>query len=134
MIILDDIQWCDDASAALLHYVVRMNRFRPILVGLAARDGELADNPSVENVLRSLRHERLIDEIALPPLTAESTAELVQRLAPGIDAASVTADSRGNPLFAIELARATRALATDCHRPSAGSSATASAGCPCLRQ
>ena len=33
----DDVQWCDEASAELLHYVVRMTRHRPVSVVLAAR-------------------------------------------------------------------------------------------------
>ena len=66
VIAFDDVQWCDDATAALLHYVMRMNRFRPLLVVLAAREGELADNPSMQGVLRALRREQLLDDWRLP--------------------------------------------------------------------
>ncbi len=105
LLVFDDIHWCDEASAALLHYVARLNRHRPVLTALAARDGELPDNAPVQRVLRGLRHDGLLDEIALGPMTAEETAELVRTLDPAADVARVYAESGGNPLFALEVAR-----------------------------
>src|SRR5262249_42796600 len=51
LLVFDDVQWCDDASTALLHYVARMNRHRPVLIALAARSGELSDNAPTNRVL-----------------------------------------------------------------------------------
>jgi DNA-binding SARP family transcriptional activator len=105
LVALDDVQWSDAASAALLHYTARMNRHRPILILLAARGGELADNAPMSRALRALRREQLLSEIRLAPLSPAETEELVRTVAPGVDAARVYAESGGNPLFALEAMR-----------------------------
>jgi hypothetical protein len=101
----DDVQWCDEASTALLHYTARMSRQRPLLILLAARDGELPENPGMLRFLRNLRREGLLAEISLPPLSDDETAELVATVSPGADAKRIHAESTGNPLFALEVAR-----------------------------
>ena len=106
MLVLDDVQWCDDASATLLHYATRMNRHRPLLVALGARAGELLDNAPMCRTVRALRHEGLLSEIRLGPLGRADTEELVRAVAPAADGARVFGESGGNPLFAIEVARA----------------------------
>ena len=40
MLALDDVQWCDEASAELLHFVARKNRPRPVLIVLGGRDAD----------------------------------------------------------------------------------------------
>lgn len=105
VVAIDDVQWCDDASASLLHFVARMSRHRPVVLALAGRAGELSDNPSMTRVLRGLRREDLVEEIELPPLDVHGVAALVSGLAPAADAARVFATSSGNPLFALEIAR-----------------------------
>ena len=102
----DDVQWCDEASAELLHYVVRMTRHRPVSVVLAARGGELPDNEPMMRVLRGFRRDRWIEEIDLSPLSRNDTNRLVQMISPDINADSIFEESAGNPLYAIELARA----------------------------
>jgi DNA-binding SARP family transcriptional activator len=102
---LDDVHWLDSASAELLHYVSRMCRHRPLLVALTARAGELHDNESMKRTLRSLRETGILVEVALAPLGYEETRELLRVAAPGVDAETVFAESGGNPLFALEVAR-----------------------------
>jgi DNA-binding SARP family transcriptional activator/pimeloyl-ACP methyl ester carboxylesterase/tetratricopeptide (TPR) repeat protein len=106
LVLLDDAQWLDEESAALLHYVARHNRQHPVLIVIAARAGELDENPGLSRVLRTLRRETPIDRIALEPLSTADTESLVGAVAPGIDAARVYAESAGNPLLALEVARA----------------------------
>jgi predicted ATPase len=74
VLMLDDLQWCDAASIALLHYVVRMCRHRPLLVLLAARDGELPDNESALRFRRGLRREGWLEEMEIGPLAARCVA------------------------------------------------------------
>jgi hypothetical protein len=102
----DDIQWCDEASAELLHYVVRMTRHRPVWVALAARSGELPDNEPLMRVLRGFRQDRWIEEIELAPLSRKDTNRLVSLISPSANADAVFDESGGIPLYAIELARA----------------------------
>jgi DNA-binding SARP family transcriptional activator len=104
---LDDVHWLDAASAELLHYVARMCRHRPLLVALTARSGELHDNEGAKRTLRSLSEMGLLAEIPLAPLGREATRDLLRSATPGIDADTVFAESGGNPLFALEVARST---------------------------
>ncbi|HYV06638.1 MAG TPA: AAA family ATPase, partial [Blastocatellia bacterium] len=108
VLVLDDVQWCDEASAELLHYVTRMNRHRPVMVVLAAREGELADNVPMLRVLRSIRRDGLLEDIVLGPLNKDETTQLIREVAPTAVAERVFEQSEGNPLLALELARALR--------------------------
>ncbi|HSN81030.1 MAG TPA: AAA family ATPase [Polyangiales bacterium] len=106
LLIFDDLHWCDDATAELLHYVARMSLSRPVLIVLGARDGELIDNESAMRLLRSFRRDGLIDEHLLLPLTEKEVAALVQDMDSAADPAEVFALSGGNALLARELAQA----------------------------
>lgn len=106
LLLFDDIHWCDDATAELLHYVARMSLQTPVAVVLGARDGELIDNESAMRVLRSFRRDGLIDEHLLLPLTQREVGELVEQLRGTADAAEVFNLSGGNALMARELAQA----------------------------
>jgi hypothetical protein len=116
VIAFDDVQWCDEASANLLHYIVRSKWQRPLVVLLAARDGELADNAAMLAVLRSLRHGRVLQEIPLAPLSAAEIAGIVRQAAADVDVERVAAECEGNPLFALELARNGNSRAGDLPR------------------
>jgi len=113
LVAFDDVHWCDAASAELLHYVARLNHHRPVLIALAAREGELMDNDPVRRLLRGLRSEGDVEEIRLGPLGREEVAALARAIAPGADARRVFEESQGNPLFAAELARARRPAGDD---------------------
>jgi tetratricopeptide (TPR) repeat protein len=102
----DDVQWLDDDSAALINYVLRLQRDAPLLLVFAARRGELPDNLAAQGIIQALRREGVLQEQRLRPLSEEQTTRLVAAVAPGSDARRVFHDSAGNPLFAIEVARA----------------------------
>ncbi len=106
VVVFDDLQWCDESSAAALHYVTRMNRERPFLAVVAGREGEIDTNASVQQALRSLRRDGVLQEIRLPPLSEDDVRALVSQHAPAADAAQLSRQCGGNPLLAIELARA----------------------------
>ena len=104
-LVLDDLHWFDEASAALLHYVVRALGHSQVLIACGARPGELADNPAALRLVRALLREGHLQQHTLSPLDAGDTADLVRQLDPQLDAARIFADSDGNPLFALEIAR-----------------------------
>jgi hypothetical protein len=54
-VLLDDLQWLDEASLALLHFVVRALDRRRVLLVSAARPAELEDNRAAARVVRELR-------------------------------------------------------------------------------
>lgn len=106
VVLLDDLQWIDDASAALLHYVVRRQGGMRLLCVAAARAGELADCPAALRLVRALARERRLRRFELSPLDELATAALARSVAPQADGARVYDESQGNPLFALEVARA----------------------------
>jgi DNA-binding SARP family transcriptional activator len=106
VLVFDDLHWCDDSSAAAIHYVARMNHDRPILGILAARDSEFRDNMHAQQAVAGLRRDHILTEIALGPLSEEDLAILIAERAPGVHANELSRQCGGNPLLAIELARA----------------------------
>ncbi len=73
----DDVQWCDESSAAALHYVARLNRDRPLLGLLTARDEEIRDNAPMQQALRGMRRDGLMREIDLGPLSGHALAHII---------------------------------------------------------
>ncbi len=106
VVVFDDLQWFDEASAALLHFAVRETAADRVLFAVSARSGELADNPAALRLLRGLEQERRLRRLALRDLDEAETLALVRAAAPAVDAGRVFRESEGNPLFALELARA----------------------------
>jgi DNA-binding SARP family transcriptional activator/predicted ATPase len=106
VIIFDDFHWCDESSAAALHYVTRMNREKPLLAVISSRVGELRDNARAQQVLRELRQDRLVEERVIEPLPEADIRHLIEEYAPAADSRRLSRESGGNPLLAIELARA----------------------------
>jgi DNA-binding SARP family transcriptional activator len=105
-VIVDDLQWIDDASAALLHFVARRlaDPALPVLFVAAARAGEVDDNAGAKGLLQSLARERTLLRLELKPLAEEDVRRWLGDRLPDVPMA--LRDSGGNPLFLIELARA----------------------------
>jgi DNA-binding SARP family transcriptional activator/tetratricopeptide (TPR) repeat protein len=106
VMLLDDLHWFDEASAGLLHYVARAVRRARVFIACGTRPGELSDNPAALRLVRGLSRERLSQTIELGSLDEEATAALSRAIAPDVDLERVVRDSAGNPLLALELARA----------------------------
>jgi tetratricopeptide (TPR) repeat protein len=106
-VLIDDLQWVDESSLSLLHYVIRtFDGSSRVVIAATARTGELPDNAPAERLIRSLARERRLGEIPLDALDLDATLALATAVAPDCDVAPVIAASEGNPLFTIELARA----------------------------
>lgn len=106
VIVIDDVQWIDEASAALLHYASRALSGTRVRIACGARPGELGDNPAALRLIRTLLRETRVRQIGLSPLDVENTALLVRSEFASIDTARVYAESGGNPMYALEVARA----------------------------
>ncbi len=113
IVILDDIQWMDEASSALLNYGTRLLSYLPVKFACTARSGELSQRVAISQVLQVLRREQRLKTIELQAFDRGSTAELIRIVK--ADRASnlsvetvdqVFTDSGGNPLFVLEIARA----------------------------
>ncbi len=97
VLVVDDAQWLDDASAAALHFVLRRLDAEPIAVLVASRTGE----PSFVDGAG-------FDEIALGGLGPEDVSEILAAHGMPVAPRAASAISRatgGNPLASIECAR-----------------------------
>ena len=108
LVTVDDLQWVDELSLALCHYLVRAGQVaaQPLVLIAAARPSAEAATlaASVRQVLPSDRFASL----TLGPLSAEESFQLVKALAPGTDAAtarSVAERAQGSPFWLEALAR-----------------------------
>lgn len=106
VILFDDLQWCDESSAAALHYIARRNRERPLLGVLAGREDELRDNAAVQQALRGLLRDGVLQELKLEPLSDACVRQLIEEREPEVDSDQLSKTCGGNPLLAIELSRA----------------------------
>jgi len=89
-----------------LHYVVRTSADLPVVFLLASRRDELRDNTPVMRALRELRQAGSLEEIDLEALAEDAVREIIGARAPQADAERLCKECGGNPLLAIELARA----------------------------
>jgi predicted ATPase len=104
---LDDLQWLDEASAALLHFVLRkLDPRLPIVFVAAARPAEMDDNRSAKTLVQSLSREDKLRRIPLSPLTSIEVAALLAASGDNIHPDQALRQSGGNPLYVLELARA----------------------------
>ena len=107
VLMIDDLQWIDEGSASLLHYVLRtldpLTRF--FFIG-AARSDEIDDNPWCKRVVGALTQDRAVKRIALAPLGIDEAAQFFDPTATNFDIAAALGQSGGNPLFLTELASA----------------------------
>lgn len=109
LLILDDLQWSDDATLELLPALAEWLSRLPLLVVAGYR----SDGLPRDHILRRLRHELRrggrLDEITLAPLAPTETAELLAEILADTPAPSL-ADTihdrtQGLPFFVEELAR-----------------------------
>jgi len=68
--------------------------------------GELRDNTQAQQVVRELRQDRLVEEMVIRPLPQADIQQLINERAPDADVQRLSRECGGNPLLAIELARA----------------------------
>jgi DNA-binding SARP family transcriptional activator len=114
LLVLDDLQWCDPDTLAWLHYLLRFDPCRGLLVVGTLRTGEIRA-PELDALLAALRRDGLVTEVELGPLDARETATLAGLVAgrpldPGM-AEPLFRGSEGNPLFVVEMMQAGMAMA-----------------------
>jgi DNA-binding SARP family transcriptional activator len=106
VVLLDDVHWLDEASVALLHFAVRHVQADDVAFVATARGPELEDNIACHRVMEALRRDGALSELAIGPLAATTIAALTEPIAPGADPSRIAEATHGNPLFAVEMARA----------------------------
>jgi DNA-binding SARP family transcriptional activator/tetratricopeptide (TPR) repeat protein len=109
MLVLDNLQWCDQETLAFLTFYLGLARDAPVLVAGTLRNDDLDDNPELSRWTVQMRATGMLTELSLSPLEAGDTARLAeavagQRLLPG-DTNLLQAATGGFPLFIIEAVR-----------------------------
>ncbi|HET9981857.1 MAG TPA: AAA family ATPase, partial [Ktedonobacterales bacterium] len=110
LLVMDDLQWCDQETLEWLHFLLRFDPGARLLIVGSARDDEALPPHPLQTTLRHLRHTVPVTEIALAPLDAAETAELAaQMMNRELDTPSAMrlfGETEGNPLFVVEAVRA----------------------------
>jgi DNA-binding CsgD family transcriptional regulator len=110
VVAVDDVQWLDRPSAAVLGFAARRLAGEPIALLLAERTAGAA--PAPLDLDRALDADRL-DHLVLGPLSAGAVQRILQRRLGWIPSRPVLLHvhelSGGNPFFALELGRAVQA-------------------------
>lgn len=111
VLMVDDIQWADDASAQVLHYLARHAAQRPILVIYAYRDEAIDSDEQFAQLVEGLRRETDARRVPLARLGYADTASIVAALADANLGAADLAErlhreTEGNPFFLMSILHA----------------------------
>jgi DNA-binding SARP family transcriptional activator/tetratricopeptide (TPR) repeat protein len=110
LLVLDDAQWADALSLQLVHYLVRSEDPRALLVVATARREDLDAHHPLSTIANGLAATDRLVEVAVPRLDLSDTAKLASHLlGADLDEAATRAlhtDTEGNPLFIVESVRA----------------------------
>jgi tetratricopeptide (TPR) repeat protein len=104
IVMIDDLQWADDASLQFLHFLARQIESRPLLLACTYRDEELHNNAHLASLVESLRREPHTRHMVLARFGQGDTETLLQRMndpklgAPDL-AARLQRETEGNPFF-----------------------------------
>ena len=106
-IVIDDLQWADDASLELLLGLARTLESLPIALVIGFRSFEARENPRVWQCIETLDHNSFTIRVQLEALTRDKIKQLAQK-ALGIDilpevATHFESVSQGNPLLMLEI-------------------------------
>ena len=110
LLLLDDVQWCDEHTLAWLQLLLHLGQGYPMLVVAGTRLEEIDSNAELAEMLRALRSAGQVTDIALAPLDAGKSAELAGQVR-GTPLTRAEADwlytaTGGYPLLVIESVRA----------------------------
>jgi tetratricopeptide (TPR) repeat protein/transcriptional regulator with XRE-family HTH domain len=108
VLMVDDIQWADDASAQVLHYLARQAAQRPVLMIYAYRDEAIDSDEHFAQLIESVRRDTHARRVPLARLGFADTESIVAALAatnfaaPGL-AERLHRETEGNPFFLMSI-------------------------------
>ncbi len=110
LLLLDDLQWCDNETLEWLHYLLRFDTSAHLLLIGTVRAEDILPGHPLEAFLGALQRDGMVTEIVLGPLATTETTSLAEhvlghQLEPDM-MNLLYAETEGNPLFVVEMARA----------------------------
>ena len=110
LLVLDDVQWCDQDTLEFLHYLARLDPGMPLLIAATARVEEVGPDHPATSLFAAIRSRDELVEISLGPLDEAGSLALAKELSdreiePEV-AQRLYREAEGNPLFLVELVRA----------------------------
>jgi class 3 adenylate cyclase len=112
VLVLDDLQWADDATLMLVKYLLVSPQLRALVI-VTCRSTEIASYPALAELLSELRREPGVDSFELAGLDGGDVVALAESVTEErFDAAGVMVvealgqETRGNPFFLGEILRA----------------------------
>ena len=110
LLLIDDLQWCDQETLEWLHFLLRFDPKSKLLVLGTARSEELNADPALIDLWRALHGAGQLHEFALRPLDAAEVADLagriVKRELETAETLHLLRETEGIPLFVVEMVRA----------------------------
>jgi adenylate cyclase len=108
LVILDDLQWTDQSSLLLMHYLARGVYRESLLILGAYRDTYVDEKHPLSPVLAELNRERLLQSIPMKRLSFDDVSEMIKRIleqdaVPKEFCDLVFEKTRGNPFFVEEV-------------------------------
>jgi len=109
LLLLDDLQWCDQETLEWLHYLLRFDPTARLLIVGTLRVEELTDEHHLQSWMATMQREGRLTQLTLEGLSAAETASLAAQLA-GHDLEANAAnrlfqETEGNALFVVETMR-----------------------------
>jgi DNA-binding SARP family transcriptional activator len=114
LLVLDDLQWCDDETTAWLPLLLGRAAGAPLLIAATARREKLAANAEVSQLLAALKSAGSLIEMALPPLGRDGAralaASFLERELSDEEASLLVTATGGYPLYVVEAIRSASEL------------------------
>ncbi|HEV7129486.1 MAG TPA: AAA family ATPase [Ktedonobacterales bacterium] len=127
VLLIDDLQWCDQETLEWLHYLLRFDLQARLLLVATARMEDVGAGHPLATLLADLRSSGQLTEIALGALGSVETAQLAAAVAgrelDQAEASRLFRETEGNPLFVVEIVRA-GLLSADRRSPKQGRHST----------
>ncbi|MGX7677558.1 ATP-binding protein [Jatrophihabitans sp. DSM 45814] len=111
LLVLDNLQWCDQETLAFLSFCLGLTTDARILVAATLRTDNLDEEPEVLGWTARMWATGMLTEVSLGPLDVHDTARLAEAIAGrpllGNDMNLLHAMTGGFPLYVVEAARTT---------------------------
>ncbi len=117
LLVLDDLHWCDEETAAWLPFLLSRAAGAPLMVAATARREELTANNEVSRLLLALRSAGSLIELTLPPLGRDGVralaASFLERELNEEEVSLLVTATGGYPLYVVEAIRSASELDGD---------------------